>query len=131
MPLFWSIESWRPRRSRPGCSKLVRSTELYLRDPERDLYIRLMKALAPRLREIAPKLPHYEVERDAEFFAEFAGLADGIEEILAAFAANKPTIEKTAAGIDELVDRRGSPRVTRSSTSRRSAPSSTGSRSSA
>ena len=64
-----------------------------------------MNALAPRLREIAPKLPHYEVERDAEFFAEFAALADGIGQILAAVADIKPTIEKTAAGVDELLDR--------------------------
>ena len=64
-----------------------------------------MKALAPRLREIAPKLPHYEVERDAQFFAEFENLADNIGKILAALADIKPTIEKTAAGVDELVDR--------------------------
>ena len=59
-----------------------------------------MKALAPRLRAIAPKLPHYEVERDAQFFAEFANLADDIGKILAALADIKPTIEKTAAGVD-------------------------------
>ncbi len=74
-------------------------------DPVRDSYVRLVNALAPRLREIAPKLPHYEVERDAEFFAEFAALADGIGQILAAVADIKPTIEKTAAGVDELLDR--------------------------
>jgi hypothetical protein len=45
-------------------------------DPARDPYVRLVKALAPCLREIAPKLPHYELERDAQFFAEFTNLAD-------------------------------------------------------
>ena len=80
--------------------------KIYLHDePERDLYVRLVKALAPRLRAIAPKLPHYQVERDAEFFAEFAALADGLDKILAAIADIKPTIEKTAAGVDELVKR--------------------------
>jgi hypothetical protein len=74
-------------------------------DPVSEPYVRLVRALAPRLREIAPKLPHYEVERDAEFFAEFSHLADGIGEILAEIADIKPTIEKTAAGVDELVNR--------------------------
>ena len=74
-------------------------------DPVRDAYVRLVQALARRLREIAPKLPHYEVERDAQFFAEFAGLADGIGQILAAIIDIKPTIDKTAAGVEELVDR--------------------------
>jgi NACHT N-terminal Helical domain 1 len=68
-------------------------------DPVSEPYVRLARALAPRLREIAPKLPHYEVERDAEFFAEFSHLADGIGEILAEIADIKPTIEKTAAGV--------------------------------
>ena len=74
-------------------------------DPAREPYVRLVKALAPRLRAIAPKLPHYEVERDAEFFAEFENLADNIGKILATIADIKPTIEKTAAGVDELVNR--------------------------
>jgi hypothetical protein len=79
---------------------------IYLRnEPERDLYVSLVKALAPCLRTIAPKLPHYEIERDTEFFAEFARLADGIGQILAAVAEIKPTIEKTAAGVEELLDR--------------------------
>jgi NACHT domain len=80
--------------------------EVYLRgEPERDLYLRLVNALAPRLREIAPQLPQYEVERDAEFFAEFARLADNVGKILAALADIKPTIETTAADVETLVNR--------------------------
>jgi hypothetical protein len=74
-------------------------------DPVRDAYVRLIQALAPRLREIAPELPHYEIERDAQFFAEFVGLAERSGEILAAIADIRPTIEKAAAGVEELVNR--------------------------
>ena len=74
-------------------------------DPARDVYVGLVQALARRLREIAPKLPHYEIERDAQFFAEFAGLADGIGQILVAIIDIQPTIDKTAAGVEELVNR--------------------------
>jgi hypothetical protein len=57
--------------------------QIYLRDePERDLYIRLIKALAPRLREIAPKLPRYVVERDTEFFAKLNQVASDTPQIL-------------------------------------------------
>jgi hypothetical protein len=101
-------------------------------DPAREPYTRLVKALAPRLREIATQLPHYEVERDAEFFVRLSRLADGIGQILAAVAGLKPTIDKTAAGVEELVDRpRQLAEATRPTTSPRSAPSSIGSRSSA
>jgi NACHT domain/Leucine Rich repeats (2 copies) len=74
-------------------------------DPARDPYARLVKALAPRLRAIAPKLPHYELERDAQFFAEFENLADNTGKILAALADIKPTIERTAAHVEALVNR--------------------------
>ena len=73
-------------------------------DPTRDPYVRLVKALAPRLRTIAPKLPPYEVERDAQFFAEFENLADDTGKILAAIADIKPTIETIAADVKTLVN---------------------------
>ena len=74
-------------------------------DPARDPYLRLMSALAPRLREIAPQLPHYEVERDAQFFVEFASLADRSGQILTAVEDIKASTEATAADVKTLVDR--------------------------
>lgn len=74
-------------------------------EPERDLYIRLVKALAPRLREIASKLPLYTEERDAQFFAELAQLADDTAQILAGIEGIRDKLDEMGDQMDILEQR--------------------------
>jgi NACHT domain len=70
-------------------------------DPVSGLYVRLVEALAPRLRALAPRVPGYELERDA-ILLQMAKVADGVD---ARLAAIEPVVQETARGVGELVDR--------------------------
>ena len=80
-------------------------------DPGRGLYVRLIEALAPRLRKIAIAMRDYELERDAAFLQGLAGIADNSEEILANLEIVRRQTARTETMVEDLATREDRKRV--------------------
>ena len=74
-------------------------------EPERGLYISLVRALAPRLRALAPELPDFGLERDAALLHDMAKVAEDTPRILGELNSVREQTARTAATVEEFADR--------------------------
>ena len=74
-------------------------------DPEHGWYKQLVKALAPRLRAVAPELPRYELERDTAVLEHLAEAADRAKQTLDKLADLKEQGTQIGTTLDEIATR--------------------------
>jgi nicotinamide riboside kinase len=74
-------------------------------EPEHGWYKRLVKALAPRLREVAPEVPSYELERDATILERMAEVADKSEQIISRLEIVGDQTAHTKAMVEDVATR--------------------------
>ena len=74
-------------------------------EPEHGWYKQLIKALAPRLRAVAPELPRYELERDTAVLEHLAEAADRAKQTLDKLADLKEQGTQIGTTLDEIATR--------------------------
>jgi hypothetical protein len=80
-------------------------------EPEHGLYVRLVKALAPRLRAVVPEVPGYELERDATLLEKMAQVAADTPRILAELETVRSQTARIEVVVDDLASREASRRA--------------------